>query len=551
MRKVTIASVTGLQSFASRQDRLPHPRKDGERGFALLLVFLMAAAVALVLYQQMPRVAFESEREKEQLLQDRGHEYVRAIQLYYIAFKKYPTKIEDLENTNNKRFLRRRYIDPMTGKEEWRLIHVNAAGQLTDSVVQKPPASPTANGQDPNNPSAPPGNGTGTGTANGSTNNTGITQGMNSGTNTGTNTGINTGTNTGANTGSNTGTNTGTGADGSVPDVNAAVLRRPSDRTLVPPGGITPPGVDPNDPRYWPPATTWTPPNQNANGQPGAGQSQGQQFGGQQIQGQQNSGQQYQSQNGAQQYPPQQIPGQQFPGQTGALPGGFQPGLPGQLPFQPGANQFQQGTNQFPNGVNQFQSGANQFQTGNNQSNNPNQVFGAQNGVQGGVLPGGGVYQSPQGNPQNGAFGSTGGPGGTTSSGPGSNNALGMIQNLLTTPQQPQTGNMTGIGSGGLAGVASTYKAPSIKIYKDRQKYNEWEFIFDLKSAMPGQGQQGTLPGLGQGGPVAPGQNGQPGQNGINSNNGPNSNSNSGSIFGPGGLTSPTSGTSPPTTIPH
>src|SRR5580704_17403556 len=206
-------------------------RKDGERGFALLLVFLMAAAVALVLYQQMPRVAFESEREKEQLLQDRGHEYVRAIQLYYIAFKKYPTKIEDLENTNNKRFLRRRYVDPMTGKDEWRLIHVNAAGQLVDSVVQKPPASPTANGQDPNNPSAPPGNGTGTGTANGSTNNTGITQGMNSGTNTG--------TNPGTNTGANTGTNTGTGADGSPPDVNAAVLRRPSDRIMVPPGGTT------------------------------------------------------------------------------------------------------------------------------------------------------------------------------------------------------------------------------------------------------------------------------------------------------------------------
>src|ERR1700760_1750158 len=104
--------------------------KRGERGFAMLIVFLLAAPVALMLYQQMPRVAFESEREKEQLLQDRGQQYVRAIQLYYTAFKKYPSKIEDLENTNNKRFLRRRYIDPMTGKDKWRLIHANAAGQL-------------------------------------------------------------------------------------------------------------------------------------------------------------------------------------------------------------------------------------------------------------------------------------------------------------------------------------------------------------------------------------------------------------------------------------
>src|SRR5580700_7467837 len=331
---VKVTSTTSWPSFDGRQDRLPRLRKDGERGFALLLVFLMAAAVALVLYQAMPRVAFESEREKEQLLQDRGHEYVRAIQLYYIAFKKYPTKIEDLENTNNKRFLRRRYIDPMTGKDEWRLIHVNAAGQLTDSVVQKPPASPTANGQDPNNPSGAPGNGTGTGTG--------------TGTGSATGTGTSTATSTSTSTGTGTGTSTGTGTDG-PPAVNSAVMRRPSDNTIAPPGAFGQTAVDPNDPRYWAPATTWVPPNQTGSGQPGTGQSQGQQLTGQQFQGQPLPGQQ----NGTQQYPGQQIPGQQYPGQTGTLPGGFQPGLPGQLPFQPGVNQFQQGTNQPQSGVNQ------------------------------------------------------------------------------------------------------------------------------------------------------------------------------------------------------
>ena len=120
-----------------------------------------------------------------------------------------------------------------------------------------------------------------------------------------------------------------------------------------------------------------------------------------------------------------------------------------------------------------------------------------------------------------------------------------MIQNLLTTPQQPQTGNMNAIGAGGLVGVASTYKSPSIKIYKDRQKYNEWEFIFDLKSAMPGQGQQGTLPGLGQGAPNGQNQNGQPGQNGTNSNGGGSSGS---SIFPNGNSIFPASGASSTTT---
>src|SRR5690348_9755423 len=142
-----------------------------QRGFALLLVFLLAAAVALMLYQQMPRVAFESEREKEQLLIDRGEQYRRAIQLYYIAFKRYPARIEDLENTNDKRFLRRRYVDPYTGKNEWRLVHTNGM-YLTDSLVQKPPNNPANNpGNNTNGPGgpqtnagnfAPPGGTTGT-----------------------------------------------------------------------------------------------------------------------------------------------------------------------------------------------------------------------------------------------------------------------------------------------------------------------------------------------------------------------------------------------------
>ena len=46
-------------------------RRKDQGGYALLMIFLMAAIVALMLYQQLPRVAFESEREKEQLLIDR------------------------------------------------------------------------------------------------------------------------------------------------------------------------------------------------------------------------------------------------------------------------------------------------------------------------------------------------------------------------------------------------------------------------------------------------------------------------------------------------
>ena len=59
-----------------------HRRRRNQRGFALLLVFALAAAALVMLYLEMPRVAFEHQRDKEALLIERGEEYVRAIQLY-------------------------------------------------------------------------------------------------------------------------------------------------------------------------------------------------------------------------------------------------------------------------------------------------------------------------------------------------------------------------------------------------------------------------------------------------------------------------------------
>jgi len=111
-------------------------RRRRESGYALLLIFLMAAVIAISLYMELPRVAFESQRQKEQLLVERGEQYKRGLQVFFNTNKRWPAKIEDLENFNNRRFLRKRYKDPMTGKEEWRIIHI-ANGVLTDSKVNK------------------------------------------------------------------------------------------------------------------------------------------------------------------------------------------------------------------------------------------------------------------------------------------------------------------------------------------------------------------------------------------------------------------------------
>jgi type II secretory pathway pseudopilin PulG len=110
-------------------------RRRNQSGFALLLVFLMAAIIAIMLYMEIPRVAFDAQRQKEDLLMYRGEQYKRALQVYFTTNKRFPAKIEDLEDTNGKHFLRRRYKDPMTGKDEWRLIHTNGM-TLTDSKIQ-------------------------------------------------------------------------------------------------------------------------------------------------------------------------------------------------------------------------------------------------------------------------------------------------------------------------------------------------------------------------------------------------------------------------------
>ncbi|MBC7928803.1 MAG: hypothetical protein H7039_24430, partial [Bryobacteraceae bacterium] len=111
-------------------------RRQGQGGFALLFVFLMAAGIAMLLYRELPRTAFESVRGKEELLVDHAAQYNRAIQLYVAKFQRYPQNLDDLEKTNNIRFLRRRFKDPFTGKDDWRQIHVDDAGRLTDSLIK-------------------------------------------------------------------------------------------------------------------------------------------------------------------------------------------------------------------------------------------------------------------------------------------------------------------------------------------------------------------------------------------------------------------------------
>ncbi len=96
----------------------------GEDGFMLLTVVVMVALLLIALSVAAPVVARQLQREKEIESQHRMEQYVRAIQLYQRKFPgQYPPSIKALENTNNVRFLRQVYVDPLTGKADYKLIH--------------------------------------------------------------------------------------------------------------------------------------------------------------------------------------------------------------------------------------------------------------------------------------------------------------------------------------------------------------------------------------------------------------------------------------------
>src|SRR5204863_2930110 len=95
----------------------------------LLAVTLLIIGMAIVL----PEITFQVKRDREEEMIHRGVQYSRAIRRYVKKFGRYPTRIEELENTNNIRFLRRRYKDPITGKD-FRLLHLGEVRMFAQGV---------------------------------------------------------------------------------------------------------------------------------------------------------------------------------------------------------------------------------------------------------------------------------------------------------------------------------------------------------------------------------------------------------------------------------
>jgi type II secretory pathway pseudopilin PulG len=108
----------------TQQSNAQRMKAEAEQGFMLLGLIVAIAIILIVLGAAATKVAFSLRREREVESARRADQYVRAIRRFYLKNQHYPASLEQLENTNHIRSLRQRYVDPLTGKADYRLILV-------------------------------------------------------------------------------------------------------------------------------------------------------------------------------------------------------------------------------------------------------------------------------------------------------------------------------------------------------------------------------------------------------------------------------------------
>jgi len=103
------------------------------RGFTYIGVLVAVVVMGLVLGAGMEIWHTANQREKERELLFVGNQFRQAIGLYYRAGRRYPTSLDDLLKDPRqpavRRYLRKIYRDPITGKAEWGL-ELGANGEI-------------------------------------------------------------------------------------------------------------------------------------------------------------------------------------------------------------------------------------------------------------------------------------------------------------------------------------------------------------------------------------------------------------------------------------
>src|SRR5271165_1189220 len=138
---------SALQTSLRPEASLAHPvaidprRRARESGYLLLAVLLMMAFMIIAASIEAPQMVQQLKRDREEEMIHRGTEYARAVKKYYKKFGRYPANLEQLDNTNQIRFLRKRYKDPLTKDGKWKLLNY---GDIQTLLNPNAPGTPAA-----------------------------------------------------------------------------------------------------------------------------------------------------------------------------------------------------------------------------------------------------------------------------------------------------------------------------------------------------------------------------------------------------------------------
>jgi hypothetical protein len=109
-----------------------------ESGYAYLMVMFLVLVMIIGSQVALKNLLTEGRRLREDDMIWRGNQYARAIRLYFRKTGHYPQSLDDLKTgLPELNFLRlAAYKDPTNSSEDgaWRLIYVNASGQIIGSV---------------------------------------------------------------------------------------------------------------------------------------------------------------------------------------------------------------------------------------------------------------------------------------------------------------------------------------------------------------------------------------------------------------------------------
>jgi len=107
-----------------------------ENGYVLLTLLLTMALLIIAAGVAASSIAFTIRRDREEELIHRGVQYKRAIREFAKKTGRFPLRMEELDNTNGMRFLRKHYKDPITG-QDFKLVYM-ADIQLLSSAPGAP-----------------------------------------------------------------------------------------------------------------------------------------------------------------------------------------------------------------------------------------------------------------------------------------------------------------------------------------------------------------------------------------------------------------------------